>query len=214
MNSVKKSVLLLHGWPGTSDDYHVVRKLLTSDIQVIAPDLAGFGDAFDKRLPLDKATADSHAENIIKLIESHSLVKPIIAGYDIGSRVAQAVALKAPEKVGALVITPAYAGIGDRVSAAEVQSRFWYQHFHRLELAGDLLDGNRNAIATYLKYILSSWSHRPNIVTGEKFENLIDLPCFGPNRIHSFLWRGLTDLQSFSQMPLCRLCRTADISCH
>ena len=170
----EKSVLLLHGWPGTSDDFHLVRRLLSADIRVVAPDLTGYGEAFEGKLPIDEATADAHADRLVEIINSHNLKRPIVAGYDIGSRIAQSIALNSPDKIGGLVVTPAYPGIGNRIAAPELQPIFWYQHFHRLDVAGDTLDGNRSALTAYIKHFLSSWSYTADIVSGDRFEKLID----------------------------------------
>ena len=174
MAAKSESVVLLHGWPGTSADFHLVRKILPVDIQIFVPDLMGYGEEFNGLQTPDQATANSHADRIIDLIISNDIVRPITGGYDIGSRIAQAIAIKAPEIIGGLVITPGYPGIGDRVAAAELQNKFWYQHFHRLDVAGDILDGNRLAIAAYIKHFIMNWSFNEDIVVGERFEQLID----------------------------------------
>jgi len=170
--------VLLHGWPGTSDDFHLVRGLLPEGIRVVAPDLAGFGEAFEGPLPeeqaLAQASSNSHADRIIELIKSQGLSNPIVAGYDIGSRIAQSVALKSPEIIGGIVVTPAYPGIGRRISASELQSVFWYQHFHRLEVSGNILDGNRAAISAYLEHFHSCWSYKKGIFTTDHFQKLVD----------------------------------------
>jgi len=170
----EKSVLLIHGWPGTSDDFHLVRKALPKNIKIVAPDLTGFGDSFVGNVPIEQATAESHAALLLRQIESHELKLPIITGYDIGSRVAQSIAHLAPERIGGLVITPGYPGIGNRVSHPDIQAHFWYQHFHRLDLASDVLDGNRPAIAAYIRHFLSNWSYNSDIVSDDRFEKLID----------------------------------------
>ena len=46
MISNDKAALLLHGWPGASDDFHLVRQSLPAIIRTIAPDLAGYGRSF------------------------------------------------------------------------------------------------------------------------------------------------------------------------
>lgn len=174
MAAKSESVVLLHGWPGTSADFHLVRKILPVETQVFAPDLMGYGEEFNGLLTPDQATANSHADRVIELIISNDIERPIVGGYDIGSRIAQAIAIKAPELIGGLVITPGYPGIGDRSAAADLQKTFWYQHFHRLEVAGDTLDGNRLALAAYIKHFITTWSCNEDIVVGERFEKLID----------------------------------------
>jgi pimeloyl-ACP methyl ester carboxylesterase len=40
----------------------------------------------------------------------------------------------------------------------EVQREFWYQTFHRLDLSVRLLDGDRDAVRTYLQHFWTHWS--------------------------------------------------------
>lgn len=82
----------------------------------------------------------------------------VIAGYDVGSRVAQQVAADRPGAVRALVLTPPLPGVGARVLDADAQREFWYQHLHRLDLAERLIDGNREAVRTYVEHFWSHWS--------------------------------------------------------
>ena len=92
------------------------------------------------------------------LIEELGLVGPVIAGYDIGSRIAQALAADHPGLVRALVISPPLPGIGDRILGPDAQREFWYQQFHRLEVATQLIDGNPGAVRAYLRHFWEHWS--------------------------------------------------------
>jgi pimeloyl-ACP methyl ester carboxylesterase len=67
------------------------------------------------------------------LIEELELQRPVIAGYDIGSRIAQTIAREHPDVAGALVISPPLPGAGERALSPNAQRKFWYQAFHRLE---------------------------------------------------------------------------------
>lgn len=93
-------VVLLHGWPGAASDFRRVVPLVPDSSRVLVPDLYGFGSAFGGPVDVGSASADAHAERVLALIRSEGLDRPIIAGYDIGSRVAQALARLAPDAVG------------------------------------------------------------------------------------------------------------------
>jgi pimeloyl-ACP methyl ester carboxylesterase len=90
----------------------------------------------------------------------------LIAGYDVGSRVAQSVARMHPDLVQALVLSPPLPGAGDRVLTAQAQSEFWYQAFHQLPLAAQLIDGNPDAVRDYLRHFWNHWSG-PNFTLSE-----------------------------------------------
>ena len=163
------SVVLIHGWPGATSDYRRVLPLLPSGLRVEVPELRGFGAAFDGPLPTEEGTALAHAQRLLETLNGPS----VIVGYDIGSRVAQKLARIAPELVAGLVLTPAYPGIGDRRTEPRMQEHFWYQHFHRNGLATKLLDGNRDAVRDYLRFVWTAWTSQPALVDEPEFEQLV-----------------------------------------
>jgi pimeloyl-ACP methyl ester carboxylesterase len=153
------TVLLLHGWPGDRTDYREVVPLVSGTADVVVPDLRGFGES-DKHEadPASQYTAAAQARSLIGLIEELGLGQPVLAGYDIGSRIAQAIARDRPDLVRALVIAPPLPGIGDRILQPQAQQEFWYQAFHQLELCTQLIDGRPEAVRSYLRYFWSHWS--------------------------------------------------------
>ncbi|MDF3289746.1 alpha/beta fold hydrolase [Streptomyces silvisoli] len=154
-----KPVVLLHGWPGDRTDYRYVVPLLSGTCDVVVPDLRGFGES-DKHAadPTDQYSAAAQARSVVGLVRELGLERPVLAGYDIGSRIAQAVAQEHPELVRALVVTPPLPGIGRRILDPQAQREFWYQSFHQLTLAEELLDGKPQAVREYLRHFWSHWS--------------------------------------------------------
>ena len=102
--------------------------------------------------------AAGQAASVLGLIDELALERPILVGYDVGSRVAQTVARQRPDAVRALVISPPLPGVGDRVLTPDAQREFWYQPFHRLALSTELIDGRRDAVASYLRHFWEHWS--------------------------------------------------------
>jgi pimeloyl-ACP methyl ester carboxylesterase len=91
------AVLLLHGWPGDRTDYREVVPLL-SGADVVTPDLRGFGES-DKHQaePGRRYTAVAQGRSLIALIGELALNQPVLAGYDIGSRIAVPTTVLWPE---------------------------------------------------------------------------------------------------------------------
>jgi pimeloyl-ACP methyl ester carboxylesterase len=151
-------VVALHGWPGSRRDYREVRGRLAGDVDLVAPDLRGFGASDRHDAAPDAYAAAGQAASVLGLIDELALDRPVLVGYDVGSRVAQAVARQRPDAVRALVISPPLPGVGERVLTADAQREFWYQPFHRLALSTELIDGRRDAVASYLRHFWEHWS--------------------------------------------------------
>src|ERR1700730_1336997 len=97
--------------PPDGTAYREVVPLVSAAADVIVPDLRGFGES-DKHEP-DPAqyNATAQARSVIGLIDELALSRPVIGGYDIGSRIAQAIAAGRPDLVHALAIAPPLPGI-------------------------------------------------------------------------------------------------------
>jgi pimeloyl-ACP methyl ester carboxylesterase len=170
------AVLLLHGWPGDRTDYREVVPLVAPAADVIVPDLRGFGES-DKHTadPAAQYSAVAQARSVIGLIGELALGPVVLAGYDIGSRIAQAIARDRPDLVRALVVAPPLPGIGDRILTPEAQREFWYQAFHQLELSTQLVDGQPEAVRAYLRHFWSHWSGPGYQPSGPHLDHLVSV---------------------------------------
>jgi pimeloyl-ACP methyl ester carboxylesterase len=170
------AVLLLHGWPGDRTDYREVVPLVAASAEVIVPDLRGFGES-DKHEadPAAQYNAVAQARSVAGLIEELGLRRPVIAGYDVGSRVAQAIARERPDLVSALVIAPPLPGIGERILDPQAQREFWYQSFHNLGLSLELIDGKPDAVRSYLRHFWSHWSGPGYELAGGDLDHLVSV---------------------------------------
>ena len=170
------AVLLLHGWPGDRTDYRAVAPHVSAAAEVIVPDLRGFGES-DRHPaePGSQYTAAAQARSVIALIEELGLGRPVLAGYDIGSRIAQAVARERPDLVRELVVSPPVPGIGDRILSPQAQQEFWYQPFHQLALSTQLIDGQPDMVRAYLRHFWSHWSGPDFELDHEHLEHLVSM---------------------------------------
>jgi pimeloyl-ACP methyl ester carboxylesterase len=169
-------VVLLHGWPGCWWDQHRVLGRLQGEFDVIAPDLRGFGgsDRHD-RDPITAYSADAQAASVLGLLDELGLAGVIVHGYDVGSRVAQALARRAPGRVAGLALAPPFPSFGIRPTGREAQAEFWYQHFHRLALSEELLDGDARAVRAYLAHFWHHWAGDRDLLTGDEVDALAAL---------------------------------------
>lgn len=172
-------VVLLHGWPGDRTDYRAVLPRLTADADVIVPDLRGFGES-DKHDadPAREYNAVGQARSVAALVDEVVGGPAVFAGYDIGSRIAQAVARDRPDLVRALVIAPPLPGIGDRILTPDAQREFWYQAFHNLDLSTQLVDGRPDAVRAYLRHFWTHWSGPDYELQSDHLDHLV--AAYGP----------------------------------
>jgi pimeloyl-ACP methyl ester carboxylesterase len=155
-------LLLLHGWPEWSHAWRPVMSRLAHRFELVAPDLRGFGDTEPPVLaPSQDAGPERHAADLIELTERLGWRRFGIVSHDVGSFVAQALARRAPERVsGLFFFNCAYPGIGARWAAPRQLGETWYQHFHRLPWAAELVGSSPAACRIYLWHFLSHWSHQ------------------------------------------------------
>jgi pimeloyl-ACP methyl ester carboxylesterase len=168
------AVVLLHGWPGDHGDWRAVVDLLGAGADLVAPDLRGFGASDKHAREAAEFAAPAQAISVLGLISELGLHRPVIAGYDVGSRVAQHIARTDPDAVSALVLAPPLPGVGQRILGPTAQREFWYQPFHRLALSTELIDGNPVAVRTYLEHFWSHWSGPSFTASESELQRLTD----------------------------------------
>jgi pimeloyl-ACP methyl ester carboxylesterase len=168
-------VVALHGWPGSRRDYREVAGRLAGDVDLVVPDLRGFGESDRHEAAPEAYSAPGQAASVIGLVDELGLERPVLVGYDVGSRVAQTVARERPDAVRALVISPPAPGVGERVLGADPQREFWYQPFHRLALSTGLIDGRRDAVEAYLRHFWEHWSGPGWSPPDDELQALVDL---------------------------------------
>jgi pimeloyl-ACP methyl ester carboxylesterase len=174
----ESAVVLLHGWPGDHRDWREVAPRLGVDrsLTVVVLDLRGFGQS--DRQPAgdpDAYAAAGQAASVLGLIDELGLGPVVVAGYDVGSRVAQQMARAAPDVVRALVLAPPLPGVGTRVLSAGAVGEFWYQSFHRLDLAQRLIDGSPAAARAYLQHFWTHWSGPGYTPDPEELDRLAEI---------------------------------------
>jgi pimeloyl-ACP methyl ester carboxylesterase len=168
-------VLLLHGWPGSRRDFRELIPKLRGEAELVVPDLRGFGDSDG---PADRPAvaygAAGQAASVRGLVAELGLVRPVVVGYDVGSRVAQSIAREAPEEIRGLVLSPPLPGIGDRILTPAAVREFWYQPFHQLALAERLMSLGPESVRVYLQHFWSHWSAAGWEPSAEELERLVE----------------------------------------
>jgi len=161
-------LLLLHGFTGNREAWNHLRPALGGRFRVLAPDLPGHGDS-----PITPDTTFKGAvDQLLALLDAQGMERVDVAGYSLGARVALALCLRAPERVGRLVLESGNPGLrrrrdrGERRreddAMAEVIERDGLEAFVRRWEALSLFDGLRSVpMDLRLRLRERRLSHRP-----------------------------------------------------
>lgn len=139
-------LLLLHGWPQTSNAWRrVVAPLAAQGYQVIVPDLRGLGAS---ERATDGYAKDDQAEDMRQLLEGLGVTVPVrLVGHDIGGMVAFSFARLHPDRVARLALielaVPGY-GLEQAMDVAHA-GLFHFGLFMTAEVPELLLQGHERA---------------------------------------------------------------------
>jgi pimeloyl-ACP methyl ester carboxylesterase len=162
-----KPLLLLHGWPEFWLTWEPVMTRLAARFTLIAPDLRGFGDS-DK--PTGPYGSDQHATDMLALMDALGIERFGLVGHDVGGAVMQPLARRAADRLAGLFFFDfVYPGIGPRMAAPDRLNHIWYQSFHQMEMAPQLIGATRESCALYIAHFLKGWSHRK-----DAFDDVLD----------------------------------------
>ncbi len=168
-------VLLLHGWPGFWYDWRRVLPLVAQFTAVVAMDLRGFGfSAKPDWSPRSAYSPEAQAKNVLALLDHLQVEQVILVGYDVGARVAQMLARMAPQRVQALVLSaPVYPGYGARPLEPDAQRERWYQHFHMLPQADEIIGHDQETVRLYLSHFYDHWVGNKQALRPREFEEIV-----------------------------------------
>jgi haloacetate dehalogenase len=147
-------LVLLHGWPQTSQCWQKVTPVLAKDFRVVAPDLRGYGLSDKPRGGYDKKTM---AQDIHDLIDHLGYDTARLVGHDRGARVAQRFALDYAERLTHLTlldITPTLHTF--REGGIATARGYWHWLFHMKEDLPELLVAPQ--IDGYLRFFFERWA--------------------------------------------------------
>lgn len=117
-------VVLLHGLMGTMHDWDSVLDILGEGSRAIAPSLPIFDPA------LSRISVEGVAEWVLRFLDALGLEHVALGGNSLGGHVALAVALAAPERVSALILTGS-SGLFERNFTRGVKGNFTRGVLHR-----------------------------------------------------------------------------------
>ena len=104
-----RSLLLLHGFMGASDDWETVSQELSKDYYVIAVDLPGHGKT--RCSDVSDFSFEVTAKTIIDYLDNEGISNTSLAGYSMGGRLALYLAIYYPEIIDKVVIESSSPGL-------------------------------------------------------------------------------------------------------
>ncbi len=106
-------ILCLHGHPGSSASMSVFTDYLAQEYLTIAPDLRGYGKSRYER----DFVMEDHLQDIIALLDKHSIDRCLLLGWSLGGIIAMELALLMPHRFsGMVLIATAAQPLGIRTS--------------------------------------------------------------------------------------------------
>jgi 2-succinyl-6-hydroxy-2,4-cyclohexadiene-1-carboxylate synthase len=103
------AVLFLHGFMGSSADWREVVAEIGERTFCIAVDLPGHGAS--SAMSQDTYTMEGATRAVIETLDGLEVVRPVVAGYSMGGRLALNLALRYPERCAGLFIESASPGL-------------------------------------------------------------------------------------------------------
>jgi pimeloyl-ACP methyl ester carboxylesterase len=159
-----RPLLLLHGWPEFWLTWEPTMTRLAGRFSLVAPDLRGFGDS-DK--PAGPFGAADHANDMLALLNALGIDRVGVVGHDVGGAIMQPLARAAPARLAGLFFFDfVHPGIGARMGTPDRLNEIWYQSFHQMPMAAEMVGATRETCRAYFSYILRHWSHRKHAFDG------------------------------------------------
>jgi pimeloyl-ACP methyl ester carboxylesterase len=155
-------LILLHGWPEFWATWEPIMERLADRFRLIAPDFRGFGESDNPHPePSDQVGADVHADDMLALMDALSLARAGFVGHDVGAYVMQSLARRHPERCTKLLFfnCPTH-GVGARWRDPDHINQIWYQTFHQMPYAADIVGATRESCRAHIGHFLRHWSHK------------------------------------------------------
>jgi len=159
-------LVLIHGWPESWWEWHLVMPALAQHYTVIAPDLPGAGDSGRPAGGYDKKTM---ANDIYALVTGLGYARINLVGHDIGGMVAYAYAAQHPAAVRRLaildVLVPDQSFTKFQLLPLSATKWPWWFAFHDVPgLAATLVSHD---VPDYLNWFYDNRSYIPGALTAE-----------------------------------------------
>jgi pimeloyl-ACP methyl ester carboxylesterase len=162
------TLLLLHGWPEFWATWEPMFERLGDRYRLIAPDFRGFGESGNPHGGrTDQAGPDVLADDIAAVMDVLGIAKAGFVGHDVGAYAMQRLAINHPDRVsGLFFFNCGTHGVGAHWREPRQINEIWYQTFHQMPFAPELVGASRDTCRAYFRHFLTHWSHRKDAFDG------------------------------------------------
>jgi pimeloyl-ACP methyl ester carboxylesterase len=112
-------LLLIHGFPLSSDMWEPQRAALMHRFRVVAPDLRGMGKS---DVPTGDYSMAAYADDLIALLDELGIAQVIVCGMSMGGYIAFELLRRAPDRVSGLILIDTRATADDDTTKAKRRS--------------------------------------------------------------------------------------------
>ena len=187
-------VILLHGWPYDIHSFvDVVPLLAKAGYRVIVPYLRGYGPThFLSSETFRNSQPSALAVDVVALMDALKITKAVLAGFDLGARSADIVAVLWPERCKALVSVSGYL-ISSQASnkiplPPKAELEWWYQYYFATERGRAGYEKYRHDFAKLI-WQLASPKWKFDDATFERSAASFNNPDHVSIVIHNYRWR-------------------------
>jgi len=187
-------VILLHGWPYDIHSFvDVVPLLAKAGYRVIVPYLRGYGPThFLSSETFRNSQPSALAVDVVALMDALKITKAVLAGFDLGARSADIVAVLWPERCKALVSVSGYL-ISSQASnkiplPPKAELEWWYQYYFATERGRAGYEKYRRDFAKLI-WQLASPKWKFDDATFERSAASFNNPDHVSIVIHNYRWR-------------------------
>lgn len=172
-------VVLLHGFPLSSEIWAEVAERLQPDFRLLAPDLRGHGSS---DAPQGPYTMDALAEDVVGFADALHLERFVLGGHSMGGYVAFRVAARCPERLAGLVFVATRAeadteeGKARRAAAVERISKEGGRVFLQDFLPNLVSEGTRTSRPEVLRRLWDMAARVPDHVLVACLEGMMHRP--------------------------------------
>ena len=111
-------LVLLHGFTGAATTWTPLLPHFAAEHETLAIDLPGHGRSSAPARP-DRYALARFADDLLRVLDAFAIDRAALLGYSMGGRAALRAALRAPDRVAALVLESTSPGIADPARRAE-----------------------------------------------------------------------------------------------